>query len=157
MIKVNVILKKKAWKNYLKNPTRFIKNKISKINSNNKKFKKNHLTFTLLLSSDNEIKKLNKKFRNKNKVTDILSFPFYNKKNLEEKLLKEKDIYLGDIIINYNKIENRKKNKKNFIREFNKIWIHGLVHLFGHKHKRDKDFKTMHKIEKNYLKLIENA
>ena len=100
---------------------------------------------------------MNKKFRNKNKVTDVLSFPFYNKKNLEKKLLKEKNIYLGDIIINYNKIENRKKNKKNFIREFNKIWIHGLVHLFGYKHKRDKDFKNMHIVEKNYLKFIKNV
>ena len=65
-----------------------------------------------MLSENNEIKKLNKKFRKKNKTTDVLSFPFYNKK-LINKLKKKKEIYLGDIIINFNKIKN-KKNKESF-------------------------------------------
>ena len=63
-----------------------------------------------MLSGSSEIKKLNFKFRKKNKTTDVLSFPFHNKKDLEEKLKREKEIYIGDIIINLNKIKN-KKNK----------------------------------------------
>jgi rRNA maturation RNase YbeY len=66
---------------------------------------------------------------------------------------KEKEIYLGDIIINLNKI-NCKKNINFFKSEFDKLWIHGLIHLFGHDHKKEKDFKKMNKIEKNYLEYI---
>ena len=96
------------------------------------------------------MKILNKKFRKKNKSTDVLSFPFYGNKILNKKLKKENEIYLGDIIINLNKV-NSKKNLKLFKLEFDKLWIHGLVHLFGHDHKKEKDFKKMNKIEKDYL------
>ena len=60
---------------------------------------------------------------------------------------------MGDIIINLNKITNR-KNKLKFEDEFNKLWIHGLVHLFGYKHKTDKDFLLMNRLEKMILKQI---
>ena len=100
-----------------------------------------------------ETKNLNYKFRKKNRATDVLSFPFYTQKNLKKKLKKEKEIYLGDIIISLDKI-NFKESLKNFKFEFEKLWIHGLVHLFGHDHKNEKDFKKMHKVEKNYLKYI---
>ena len=106
----------------------------------------------MLLSGNKEIRQLNKKFRKKNKSTDVLSFPFYTKKNLKNKLKKEKEIYLGDIIVNFNKIS--KANLKDFKLEFNKLWIHGLVHLFGHKHNKEKDFKKMLKVENDYLKYI---
>ena len=69
------------------------------------------------------------------------------------KLEEEKEVYLGDIVINLKKIKN-KNDKKKFINELDKIWIHGLVHLFGYKHKNDKDFYNMDKIEKKYLKYI---
>jgi probable rRNA maturation factor len=108
----------------------------------------------LLLSNAKAIKKLNSKFRKKNKSTDVLSFPFYNKKNLKKKIKNEKEIYLGDIIINLNKIRP-KKNIKNFKLEFDKLWIHGLVHLFGYDHKKEKDYRKMIQVEKNYLKYIQ--
>ena len=85
--------------------------------------------------------------------TDVLSFPFYEKKILTKKIKKEKEIYIGDVIVNLNKIKN-KNNKRLFLSEFNKLWIHGLVHLFGHQHKRDKDFYKMDKLEKKYIKSI---
>ena len=153
MIKINVILSNIIWKKYLKNPSSFIDRKVSLINKKNKSFKKNILICSLLLSDSLEIKRLNKKFRKKNKSTDVLSFPFYEKKTLKKKIKKEKEIYLGDIIINLNKIKN-KKNIIKFRNEFNKLWIHGLTHLFGHKHKKDKDFNIMNKIENEYLNHI---
>ena len=107
----------------------------------------------MLLSGPAEIKKLNKKFRKKNKITDVLSFPFHEKNQLDIKIKREKEIYIGDIILNLNKIKN-KKNEIKFKNELNKLWIHGLVHLFGHQHKIDKDFKAMNKIEKKYLDYI---
>ena len=153
MIKVNVILNNIIWKKYLKNPHSFINKKIELLNKKNKLYKKNILVCSLLLSGTEEIKKLNKKFRKKNKSTDVLSFPFHEKNQLNNKIKKEKEIYLGDIIVNLSKIKN-KNNKTKFQKELNKLWIHGLVHLFGHKHKKDQDFNTMHKIEKKYFEYI---
>tara|TARA_Y100000816_G_C25816527_1_gene427296 strand:+ start:200 stop:667 length:468 start_codon:yes stop_codon:yes gene_type:complete len=153
MIKINVITNNKKWLNYIKRPNYYLDKKIKKINLEEKKLKKNNIFCTLLLSGNKEIKHLNKKFRKKNKITDVLSFPFYKKKDLKKKLKKEKELYLGDIIINLNKIKN-KNVKKNFEIEFNRLWIHGLIHLFGHDHKKDKDFKKMHQVEKKYFKLV---
>jgi len=153
MIKVNVILNNIIWKKYLKNPHSFIDKKIRLLNKKNKLYKKNTLICSLLLSGTKEIKKLNKKFRKKNQSTDVLSFPFHKKNRLDSKIKKEKEIYLGDIIVNLNKIKN-KNNKIKFKEELNKLWIHGLVHLFGHRHKKNQDFYTMHKIEEKYLEYI---
>ena len=154
MIKINTISNNKSWKYHLTNPSGFIQKKIKNLNRKMKIYKRKTIYCTLLLSGDKEIKKLNKRFRKKNKSTDILSFPFHNKKNLKYKLKKDKEIYLGDIIINLNKIKN-KHDKKKFKIEFNKLWIHGLVHLFGHDHKKNKDFNTMQKIEKKFLFYID--
>jgi len=152
MIKANVITKNTSWYKYIKNPNSYIDRKIKKLNNKNKKLKKS-IYFTLLLSGEKEIKNLNRKFRKKNKSTDVLSFPFYTKKELRKKLISEKEIYLGDIIINLNEIKNKKK-LKNFKNELNNLWIHGLVHLFGHDHKKEKDFLAMKRIEKKYSNFI---
>ncbi len=152
MIKIDVFFHSVKWKNYLTDPEKYIKQKVQKFNKKDKYFKKKIISCTLLLSESKEIKKLNKKFRNKNKVTDVLSFPFYKKNELKKIIKKEKQIYLGDIIINLNKI--KKKNKDYFKLEFNKLWIHGLAHLFGHDHKRNKDFNLMNKFEQKFLSYI---
>jgi len=154
MIKINVITNNFNWYRFIKIPNNYIERKIKKLNLKNKNYKKNIIFCTLLLSNTKVIKKLNSKFRKKNKSTDVLSFPFYNKKNLKLKIKNEKEIYLGDIIINLNKIRS-KKNMKNFKLEFDKLWIHGLVHLFGYDHKKEKDYRKMIQVEKNYLKYIQ--
>ena len=153
MIKANVITRNISWYKYIKNPNIYIGRKINKLNAKNEKLKNKKFFFTLLLSGEKEIKNLNRKFRKKNKSTDVLSFPFYVKKELSKRFLKEKEIYLGDIIINLGKIRE-KKNKKNFKIEFDNLWIHGLVHLFGHDHKKEKDYLEMQKIEKKYSSFI---
>ena len=153
MIKVNIILNNKSWFKYIKDPNNFIQRKINNFNKKFRKYKSNVIFCSILLSGDNEIKKLNKKFRNKNKTTDVLSFPFYNKKELKNQLKNNKEIYLGDIIINFNKIKNR-KDKEIFKLEFNKLWIHGLTHLFGYDHKKNIDFYKMSKIEKKFLSYL---
>jgi len=153
MIKINVVTNNVSWFRYIKSPNTYIDRKIKKLNIKNKNFKKNIIFCTLLLSNNKEIKNLNKKFRKKNKTTDVLSFPFYSEKNLKKKLKNEKEVYLGDVIINLNKI-NTKNNLRIFKLEFDKLWIHGLLHLFGHDHKKEIDFNKMNKVEKNYLKYI---
>jgi probable rRNA maturation factor len=153
MIKINVVTNSTHWNNFIKNPNYYIDRKIQKINFKEKKLKKKKIFCTLLLSDTKEIKYLNKKFRKKNKVTDVLSFPFHTKKELKKKIKKEKEIYLGDIIINLNKVK-KKAILKEFKIEFDRLWIHGLIHLFGHDHKKNKDFVKMLRIEKKYFTLI---
>ena len=140
MIKINVITNYVSWFRYIKNPSSYIDKKVKKLNYKNKNFKKKIIFCTLLLSGDKEVKKLNKKFRKKNITTDVLSFPFHNKNNLKNKIKKEKEIYLGDIIINFKKVDN-KKNLIIFKSQFDKLWVHGLVHLFGYDHKKKKIIK----------------
>ena len=155
MIKVDVLVKSRGWTKYIKNPNNYLNNKLKRAEKKIGIFKKNKLQFTLLLSDCNEIKKLNKKFRNKNKITDILSFPFYEK-NILYKLLRKKQtsIYLGDIIVNLDKIIKKSK-KESFNIVFDKIWIHGLVHLLGYRHKSNQDFSVMQKLENKIIKSLQ--
>mgnify|MGYP000935217050 FL=1 len=153
MIKINVITSNATWFQFIKNPNNYIDKKVKKLNIKVKKIKKINIFCTLLLSNNKEIKNLNNKFRKKNKPTDVLSFPFYKKKILKKKLKKEKEIYLGDIIVNLDKVIYE-GNLKNFKLEFDKLWIHGLIHLFGYDHKKENDFKKMNIVEKDYLNYI---
>jgi len=80
-----------------------------------------------------------------------LSFPFFKYKNL--KLLKQKKIYIGDVAISY-EIINLRAKKNNFFIEFDKVWVHGFLHLIGYDHIKNKDYFKMNKIEKRILSLI---
>tara|TARA_B100001123_G_C15225473_1_gene992983 strand:- start:413 stop:865 length:453 start_codon:yes stop_codon:yes gene_type:complete len=139
MNNINVVLDYYLWKKKIKNPKNYIIKKLVKLNKLSlfKKKSKNH---TIFLTNNKKMKILNKKFRNKNKPTDVLSFPFNSKINYE------KNSYLGDIAISYEIINKRSKNS-NFFTEFDKMWVHGYLHLLGHNHKKKKDFIKMKKLE----------
>jgi probable rRNA maturation factor len=154
MIKINVVVDNVNWLKVIKNPKIYISRKTIKLNRRNKIFKEKIFYCTLLLSGSKKIKELNKKFRKKNKITDILSFPFHSKKNLTTEIKKTKKIYLGDIIINLNRIKE-KNSLKIFKHHFNKLWVHGLVHLFGYNHEKEKNFYAMQRVEKNFINYIE--
>ena len=83
MIKINVITNNNKWNLFLKNPNSYIDRKINKYNFKDKKYQKKNIYCTLLLSRNKEIKNLNKKFRKKNKTTDVLSFPYFSANNLK--------------------------------------------------------------------------
>jgi len=151
MIKVNIEINNKSWNKKIKNPKEYFKLKLKKIFKNIKYFKNKDITFTILLTNSQMMKKLNKKFRKRNKPTDVLSFPNYLLKDL--RLLKEKKIYIGDIALSY-EIINLRAKKNFFILEFDKVWTHGLLHLLGYNHIKNKDYFKMNKIEKRILNLI---
>ena len=148
MIKVNVFIKNKNWKKKISNPNKYLNRRVKYLQSSIGFLKNKNVNFSLLLAGNKEIKLLNKKFRKKNKTTDVLSFPSDNFSKLKK--LRKKDIYLGDIILNYYKI-----NKKNFKENFNKLWIHGFLHLVGHKHKKNSDYLRMNELEKLILTKVE--
>ena len=143
MIKANVILDHRQWKNKVKNPIYYFKKKLNKLQKL-RSFKKNH-EFSVLLTNNKRMKKLNLKFRKKNKPTDVLSFPLNS--------IKKKNLYIGDIAISFEKVNQRSK-QSDFLLELDKMWIHGYFHLIGYDHKKIKDFKKMNKKENlvlNYL------
>ena len=153
MIKINVLVDNKKWIKFIKNPSSHLKKKVEKLNKANKFFKKKKIEFTLLLTGEKKLKYLNKKFRKKNKSTDVLSFPAEIKSNILNSLKKKNLVYLGDIIINLNRLKF--KNQKEHIKEeLDKLWIHGFLHLLGYRHKIDKDYLSMKKQENKFLKTI---
>ena len=151
MIKVNVEVNSKSWHKKIKNPKKYFSKKLKKISKIVKFFKGKNITFTILLTSSLNMKKLNKKFRNQNKSTDVLSFPFLSSNNL--KFTKQKKFYIGDVATSYEIINSRSK-KNNFLLEFDKAWVHGLLHLIGYNHVQNKDYCKMNKIEKRILNSI---
>ena len=153
MIKINVLVSNKNWKKHIKNPNQYLKKKLNKLNRKEAFLKKRKIEFSLLLSGNHEIKKINYKFRKKNNPTDVLSFPFYNLKELKKLLRERKDFYLGDIIINLDKIYP-KCNNEEFKFFFDKLWIHGLLHLLGNRHKLNKDFLKMSRLEKKFYSYV---
>ena len=151
MIKINVFSEEKAWSKKIRNKDLFFKKICNAFPKKYKFFNKN-VTFTLLLSNNKNIKKLNKFFRKKNKSTDILSFPYQSKKNIKKISTYNYEIYLGDIIINFKKMTT--SSKILFRNHLNILLVHGLVHLFGYDHKTEISYKKMHLIENRLLKKI---
>tara|TARA_B100001121_G_scaffold102471_1_gene90894 strand:+ start:142 stop:603 length:462 start_codon:yes stop_codon:yes gene_type:complete len=149
MIKVNVLSDEKSWSRKIKKKEKLF-NQVCNYFPKKYRFTNKKVYLTLLLSNNKKIKILNKKFRNKNKHTDILSFPFSSKiENLKE-------IYLGDIIISFNYM-NKPKNliNKEFKKKTIKIFIHGFLHLLGYDHLKHKEFKKMIHEEQKIFKSIE--
>ena len=149
MINIDVFSDERAWSKKLKKKKIFFKN-ICNAFPKKYKFPGKKVSFTLLLSNNRNIKKLNKDFRNKNKSTDILSFPF------NKKIRIMKQTYIGDIIISYNFIDKPKSQKlKIFKVKLIKTFIHGFLHLVGFDHIKNKDYKKMLKEEESiYQKVI---
>jgi len=144
MIKVNVFSEEKAWSKRLKNTNLFFK-KICKAFPKKYQFSNKKISFSLLLSNNKNIKKLNKVFKGKNKSTDILSFP------IDKKISTLNNTYLGDIIISYDYLDKPKlQDSKLFKEKVIKIFIHGFLHLLGFDHKKNKNYLKMLR-EENFL------
>ena len=91
---------------------------------------------------DNEyIRKLNKEYRNKDKATDVLSFPLYDFNEEDVDILKmEESVALGDIVISLERAKEQAKEIGNsFIEEVAFLTIHSTLHLLGYDHERSKD------------------
>ncbi len=142
MIKANVIAGYSNWKKIIKKPNDYLKKRLKILSKKPFFLKRNH-EFSILLTNNKKMKYLNFKFKKKNKPTDVLSFPI--------KIKEKKKLYVGDIAISYEIIKERSK-KTNFFLEFDKIWIHGYLHLIGYDHKKLNDYKKMFKKEKLILK-----
>ncbi len=148
MINLNVFSEEKAWSKKLNKKDFFFKNIC---NSFPKKYKflNKKISLSLLLSNNRKIKILNRKFRNKNISTDVLSFPS------SKKLKISKQTYLGDIIISFNFMNKPKsQTDREFKEKIIKTFIHGFLHLLGFDHVKNKDYLKMLKEEEKIYKSV---
>jgi probable rRNA maturation factor len=89
----------------------------------------------VLLTNDRTIRRLNHRFRNKDKPTDVLSFPC---QNAPDRALACENRYLGDVIISVERAHRQAVTRKhNLERELRILVIHGMLHLLGHDHETD--------------------
>ena len=148
MININVFSEEKAWSKQLKKKELFF-NKICKAFPKKYKFLNKKISLTVLLSNNKKIKELNKQFRNKNKSTDILSFP------INKRLKITKKTYIGDIIISFNFINKPKKQQPKYFKiKLIKTFIHGFLHLLGFDHIKNKDYMKMLKEEEKIYQSV---
>ena len=137
MISIDVVSENDLWNKKIKKTDIFF-NSLAKVFPKKYRFNKKKVSLTILLTNNKIIKKLNKKFRNKNKATDILSFPSQKKINIK------KSPYIGDIVISYEYMNKPKTlSALEFKNKVTKIFIHGFLHLLGYDHIKLKDFKVM--------------
>lgn len=109
--------------------------------------------------SDEEIQRLNREFRNIDKVTDVLSFPNLNKTS-NEKLKKFRKLadfdtnllFLGDIVISKNVAKKQAREYGHSLkREVCFLALHGFLHLLGFDHIKEEDEKVMIKLQNKIL------
>lgn len=119
-------------------------------------FKEENLTdknlyVNIILTTAEEIKKINKKYRNINKETDVLSFPMFEKEELKKINYGHMET-LGDIIISVEQVKKQAKEYGHgFQREFSYMIIHGFYHLLGFDHIEKQDKKIMREREEKIL------
>ena len=148
MININVFSEEKAWSKRLKKKELFF-DKICKAFPKKYKFPNKKISLSVMLSNNKNIKKLNNKFRDKNKSTDILSFPDSKRSKIH------KETYIGDIIISYNFIDMPKYQQlKYFKKKLIKTFIHGYLHLLGFDHIKNKDYIKMLKEEERIYQSV---
>ena len=137
MISIDVVSESHLWNKKFKKTNVFF-NSLVKVFPKKYRFIKKKVSLNVLLSNNKDIKKLNKKFRNKDKATDVLSIPSEKKINIK------KSPYIGDIVISYDFMNTPKAlSTLEFKSKVTRIFIHGFLHLLGYDHIKLNDFKIM--------------
>lgn len=109
------------------------------------------------LTTDATIRKYNKQFRNKDKATDVLSFPYHPDLQAGERInvITDEDKNIGDMIISVEYVYANKHNLAgSFEQRMDIMLVHGICHLLGHDHIEDNEFEVMQTLEKELLTLI---
>ena len=113
------------------------------------------LIITITLTTPEKIRQINNEYRQIDKATDVLSFPMFEKTELDEKIKKQEFLHedvLGDIIISVQKVEEQAKEYgHSFERELSYMVVHGFYHLMGYDHIEEKDKIIMRPKEENVL------
>lgn len=111
-----------------------------------------NLAITIIFTIPEKIKEVNNKYRNIDKATDVLSFPMFEKEEIDSIKNTEIPEVLGDIILSIEQIEKQAKEYgHSFEREFSYMIVHGFYHLLGYDHIEEEDKNVMRVKEENAL------
>lgn len=123
------------------------------------KIQNSKLCMTIILTTPQNIRKINKEYRDIDKETDVLSFPMFEKDELDKKIENndfEYEDVLGDIVISIEKVkEQAEEYGHSFERELSYMLVHGFYHLMGYDHIEEEDKKVMRPKEEKILKDLE--
>lgn len=116
------------------------------------------LYISITLTNPENIRKFNNEYRNIDKETDVLSFPMFEKTELDNKIKEENFEYedvLGDIVISIERVEEQANEYgHSFERELSYMLVHGFYHLMGYDHIEEEDKKIMRPKEEYILDLL---
>lgn len=116
------------------------------------------LYISVTLTTPQEIRKINNEFRKIDKETDVLSFPMFEKNEIDSIVdcgKNEVPETIGDVIISVERVEQQAKEYGHcFERELAYMVVHGFYHLMGYDHMNDNDKKVMRKKEENVLNML---
>ena len=116
------------------------------------------LYITVTFTNSENIQKINQQHRNINRPTDVLSFPMFQKEELDNKIQENEFQYqdiLGDIVISIPKVEEQAKEYgHSFERELSYMLVHGFYHLMGYDHMEEEDKKVMRTKEEKVLETL---
>ncbi len=148
MIKINFNVDEPLWIKemplFKMNISKAAKSTLDTINNS----KNDNLEVSFLLTSNSKIRLLNKRYRNKNKSTNVLAFPM-NENNFGDNYM------VGDVAISLQEIlDESKKLKIQKYKYLSKIVIHGVIHLLGYDHKTNEQYEEMNSIEQKVFKKI---
>ena len=122
------------------------------------KIENSKLIITITLTTPENIKEINKTYRDIDRATDVLSFPIFEKDELDKKIEKkdfEIEDMLGDIVISIEKVEEQAvEYGHSFERELSYMLVHGFYHLMGYDHIKEDDKKIMRKKEEQVLEKL---
>ena len=138
------------------------KNVIEKVLSQcfkEEKLENSKLCVTVTLTIPKTIQEINKQYRNIDRATDVLSFPMFEKDELDSKIqvndFENEDI-LGDIVVSVEKVnEQAIEYGHSFERELSYMIVHGFYHLMGYDHIEEDDKKIMREKEENILRKLD--
>ena len=123
------------------------------------KLEKSKLYVSITLTNPENIHKINKEYRNVDRETDVLSFPMFEKNEIDQKIKNsnfEHEDVLGDIVISIEKVKGQAiEYGHSFEREFAYMLVHGFYHLMGYDHIEEKDQKEMRQKEETILNKLQ--
>ena len=117
------------------------------------------LYISITLTTPSNIQKINNEYRNIDRPTDVLSFPMFEKEEIEEKIQNqdfEFEDVLGDIVISIERVEEQAvEYGHSFERELAYMVVHGFYHLMGYDHMVEEDKLVMRQKEENILNVLD--
>ena len=115
---------------------------------------KENLYINVVLTNSETIRQINKEQRNIDKATDVLSFPMFEKEEINNIDNKIPEV-LGDIVISIEKVEEQAKEYgHSFKRELSYMVVHGFYHILGYDHIEEKDKLQMREKEEDILNVL---